>query len=59
MTRLDHNRAIGQVALKLGVPVGSVKNAIIWGNHSSTQFPDVRFATVKISLIIFLLMYQI
>lgn len=47
MTRLDHNRAIAQVALKTGVAIGAVKNAIIWGNHSSTQFPDVRFATIR------------
>lgn len=47
MTRLDHNRALGQVALKTGVPVENVKNVIIWGNHSSTQFPDVRHAQVN------------
>uniref|UniRef100_A0A0N4Z4A6 Malate dehydrogenase n=1 Tax=Parastrongyloides trichosuri TaxID=131310 RepID=A0A0N4Z4A6_PARTI len=47
MTRLDHNRAAAQVAIKAGVTVGDVKNVIIWGNHSSTQFPDVKFATVK------------
>ncbi|GMT10193.1 hypothetical protein PFISCL1PPCAC_1490, partial [Pristionchus fissidentatus] len=46
MTRLDHNRASAQVALKAGVTVGNVKNVIIWGNHSSTQFPDVRHAKV-------------
>lgn len=46
MTRLDHNRATAQIALKCGVPVGQVKNVIIWGNHSSTQFPDVRHAQV-------------
>jgi malate dehydrogenase len=46
MTRLDHNRATAQVALKTGVTVGNVKNVIIWGNHSSTQFPDVRHANV-------------
>ncbi|KAI1714982.1 lactate/malate dehydrogenase, NAD binding domain-containing protein [Ditylenchus destructor] len=46
MTRLDHNRAAAQVALKAGVPVQNVKNVIIWGNHSSTQFPDVRHAKV-------------
>jgi malate dehydrogenase len=37
LTRLDHNRAAGAVAERLGVPVASVKNVIIWGNHSSTQ----------------------
>ncbi|BAF15409.1 malate dehydrogenase, cytoplasmic-like [Oryza sativa Japonica Group] len=47
LTRLDHNRALGQVAEKLNVHVGDVKNAIIWGNHSSTQFPDASHATVS------------
>jgi len=47
MTRLDHNRAIAQIALRSGVMPGDVKNVIIWGNHSSTQFPDVRHAVVK------------
>ncbi|CAJ0577258.1 unnamed protein product, partial [Mesorhabditis spiculigera] len=47
MTRLDHNRALAQVAARAGVSVGSVKNVIIWGNHSSTQFPDVRHAKVQ------------
>jgi len=47
MTRLDHNRATAQVAIKSSVRVGDVKNVIIWGNHSSTQFPDVRHAKVK------------
>ncbi|GMS80001.1 hypothetical protein PENTCL1PPCAC_2176, partial [Pristionchus entomophagus] len=47
MTRLDHNRASAQVALKAGVTVGNVKNVIIWGNHSSTQFPDVKHAKVN------------
>lgn len=46
MTRLDHNRAIGQVALKCNVVVSDVKNVIIWGNHSSTQFPDLQHAKV-------------
>jgi malate dehydrogenase len=47
LTRLDHNRALGQMSEKLGVHVGDVKNAIVWGNHSSTQFPDASHATVK------------
>jgi len=47
LTRLDHNRAVGQVAKRLNVPVESVKNVIIWGNHSNTQFPDVDHAVVK------------
>uniref|UniRef100_A0A915Q1N6 Malate dehydrogenase n=1 Tax=Setaria digitata TaxID=48799 RepID=A0A915Q1N6_9BILA len=46
MTRLDHNRAISQVAMKCGVGIRDVKNVIIWGNHSSTQFPDVTHAKV-------------
>lgn len=47
LTRLDHNRALGQIGERLGVPVSSVKNAIIWGNHSSTQYPDVNHAIVE------------
>merc|ERR1712168_1039585 len=46
MTRLDQNRAKSQIAVKLGVNAQEVKNVIIWGNHSSTQFPDARHATV-------------
>ncbi len=46
MTRLDHNRAIAQVAQKCDVPVTSVTNMTIWGNHSATQYPDVFHARV-------------
>ena len=46
MTRLDHNRAKGQLAAKLGVPVASVTRMTIWGNHSATQYPDVFHAEV-------------
>ncbi|EDL07853.1 malate dehydrogenase 1, NAD (soluble), isoform CRA_e, partial [Mus musculus] len=46
LTRLDHNRAKSQIALKLGVTADDVKNVIIWGNHSSTQYPDVNHAKV-------------
>lgn len=46
LTRLDHNRALGQVAERVGVPVSTVKNVIIWGNHSSSQYPDVNHAVV-------------
>lgn len=46
MTRLDHNRAISQVAQKSGAHVTDVKRVIIWGNHSSTQVPDISHATV-------------
>lgn len=48
LTRLDQNRAKAQIADRLGVTVGDVSNAIIWGNHSSTQYPDMRHATVNI-----------
>jgi len=41
MTRLDHNRAISQIANKLGKPVSTVKKLTIWGNHSVTQYPDL------------------
>ena len=46
MTRLDQNRASAQLAMKAGRPVGSVSNVAIWGNHSSTQYPD--FVNAKI-----------
>lgn len=46
LTRLDHNRALAQVAERAGVHVTKVKNVIIWGNHSSTQYPDVAHGTV-------------
>ncbi|KAM7472066.1 hypothetical protein LguiA_010249 [Lonicera macranthoides] len=48
LTRLDHNRALGQISERLNVHVNDVKNVIIWGNHSSTQYPDVNHATVTI-----------
>jgi len=41
MTRLDHNRAISQLAAKLNRPVSSIKKMTIWGNHSTTQYPDL------------------
>jgi malate dehydrogenase len=46
MTRLDHNRAIAQLAVKAGVPVTDVTRMTIWGNHSATQYPDVLHAEV-------------
>src|SRR5215217_5942739 len=46
MTRLDHNRALAQVAAKAGVPVSDVTNMTIWGNHSATQYPDLFHAQV-------------
>src|SRR5262245_7027670 len=47
MTRLDHNRARAQLAAKAGVHVSEVGGAIIWGNHSATQFPDLAHATIS------------
>ncbi|XP_056147780.1 malate dehydrogenase, cytoplasmic-like [Lampris incognitus] len=47
LTRLDHNRARAQVAMRCGVPATHVKNVIIWGNHSSTQYPDVHHCKVN------------
>ncbi|XP_019951461.1 malate dehydrogenase 1Ab, NAD (soluble) [Paralichthys olivaceus] len=49
LTRLDHNRARSQVAIRCGVPATQVKNVIIWGNHSSTQYPDVHHCLVNMS----------
>ena len=46
MTRLDHNRAMAQLAQKTGIHHGSVRKMLIWGNHSSTQYPDISFAVV-------------
>ncbi|XP_017485525.1 PREDICTED: malate dehydrogenase, cytoplasmic [Rhagoletis zephyria] len=48
MTRLDQNRATAQIAAKLGVPINAVKNVVIWGNHSSTQFPDPSNGIVEV-----------
>jgi malate dehydrogenase len=45
MLRLDHNRALSQVAAKAKVPVGSIEKMIVWGNHSPTMYADYRFAT--------------
>ncbi|WP_431278380.1 malate dehydrogenase [Leifsonia poae] len=47
MTRLDHNRAVAQLAAKLGVPVSAIDGVIIWGNHSASQYPDISHATVN------------
>jgi malate dehydrogenase len=46
MTRLDHNRAIAQLAKKTGTTVNDITNMTIWGNHSATQYPDVFHAKV-------------
>ena len=47
MTRLDHNRALSQLAEKTGTHTTDVAKMTIWGNHSSTQYPDISHATVK------------
>ncbi|MFI9814894.1 malate dehydrogenase [Saccharothrix variisporea] len=47
MTRLDHNRALSQLAKKLGVTVSDIKKLTIWGNHSATQYPDLFHAEVN------------
>lgn len=47
MTRLDHNRAIAQLSSKLGVGVETITNMTVWGNHSSTQYPDLVHAKVN------------
>jgi malate dehydrogenase len=46
MTRLDQNRAVSQIASRVKVPVANVKNVIIWGNHSKTQYPDVNHGVI-------------
>jgi malate dehydrogenase len=46
MTRLDHNRAVAQLAQKVGVHTTDVTGLAIWGNHSATQYPDIHHATV-------------
>ena len=45
MLRLDHNRALSQLAAKAGRPVDSIEKLVVWGNHSPTMYPDFRFAT--------------
>jgi malate dehydrogenase len=47
MTRLDQNRAYGQLASKLAIPLTDIENLVIWGNHSPTMFPDLFNATVN------------
>ncbi|KAB7743656.1 malate dehydrogenase [Nostocoides sp. F2B08] len=47
LTRLDHNRAISQLAAKTGVPVTDIRKMTIWGNHSATQYPDIFHAEVS------------
>jgi malate dehydrogenase len=47
MMRLDHNRAIAQVARKLFQPIGDIKKIVVWGNHSGTQYPDLSHAEIR------------
>jgi malate dehydrogenase len=47
MTRLDHNRALSQLAEKTGTHVNDIQKMIIWGNHSATQYPDINHSFVK------------
>ena len=47
MTRLDHNRALSQLAAKTGTHVNDIRRMTIWGNHSATQYPDLSHAQVK------------
>jgi malate dehydrogenase len=47
MLRLDHNRALSQIAAKTGVAVGDIEKLTVWGNHSPTMYADYRFATVN------------
>lgn len=46
MTRLDHNRALGQLAARLNAPIDALEGVTIWGNHSASQYPDVTHATL-------------
>ena len=46
MLRLDHNRALSQLAAKTGKPIASIEKLIVWGNHSPTMYPDYRYATI-------------
>jgi malate dehydrogenase len=47
MLRLDHNRALSQVAAKAGKPVSAIEKMAVWGNHSPTMYADYRFATIE------------
>ena len=47
MMRLDHNRALAQLAAKTDAPVSKIKKLTVWGNHSTTQYPDIHHATVN------------
>ena len=58
MTRLDHNRAMSQIADKAGKTINEVKQMTIWGNHSATQYPDIHHSTVDGKLAIDLVDHQ-
>ena len=58
MMRLDHNRAIAQVSLKLSQPIRDIKKMVVWGNHSSTQYPDLTHAEINGRLVSALLQDQ-
>jgi malate dehydrogenase len=47
MLRLDHNRALSQLAARTGKPVASIKSLAVWGNHSPSMYADYRFATIE------------
>ncbi len=47
MTRLDHNRALGQLAARTGAAIDDIRRVAIWGNHSATQYPDVSHALIE------------
>lgn len=47
MLRLDHNRALSQLAARTGKPVSSIEKLVVWGNHSPTMYPDIRFAMIE------------
>lgn len=47
MMRLDHNRALSQLSQKLGISTTDIKQMVVWGNHSATQFPDIAYATAN------------
>jgi malate dehydrogenase len=46
MMRLDHNRALSQLSARTGKPVDSIEKMVVWGNHSPTMYPDIRFASI-------------
>ena len=47
MMRLDHNRALSQLSARIGKPVDAIEKMVVWGNHSTTMYPDYRFATCE------------